>query len=77
MRRLRAGAGVPSSSRVPPCLPYPVYAVCPAQSNDELIGLALNDLRSIASRHQVIAGSWRRADASMICTCSASVAPSN
>ena len=32
---------------------YPVYAVCSAQAEDELIGLALSGLRSIASADQV------------------------
>ena len=36
-----------------PSLFYPVYAVCSAQADDELIDLALSGLRSIASLDQV------------------------
>jgi DNA-binding transcriptional LysR family regulator len=40
--RLRPVAGAPSFS-------YPVYAVCSAQADDELVGLALQGLRNIAA----------------------------
>lgn len=44
--RLHLVAGAPSFF-------YPVYAVCSAQADDELIGLALNGLRSIASLDEI------------------------
>jgi len=40
---------------------YPVYAVCSAQADDELVTLALQGLRDIAAGRQAGEGSVKRA----------------